>query len=138
MAVELPLSADRRGAAIVEFAILLPVLIVMLFGMLAYGQYFLLAHSVQQLANDAARATVAGVTPAERLTIAGATVTREKSSLPEAAAATITTAIDEATEKVTVRVRLDASNTPLFKTALFPMPDPVIERRAVVRPGGIA
>ena len=94
MAVELPLSADRRGAAIVEFAILLPVLIVMLFGMLAYGQYFLLAHSVQQLANDAARATVAGVTPAERLTIAGATVTREKSSLPEAAAATITTAID--------------------------------------------
>jgi Flp pilus assembly protein TadG len=138
MGRNLNFTADRRGAAIVEFAILLPVLILIMLGMLSYGQYFLLAHSIQQLANDAARATVAGVTPAERLTIAGATVTREKASLPEAASAAITTAVDEATEKVTVRVRLDASNTPLFRNTIVPLPDAVIERRAVVRPGGIA
>lgn len=138
MGTKATFSADRRGAAIVEFAILLPVLILIMLGMLSYGQYFLLAHSIQQLANDAARATVAGMTPAERLTIAGATVTREKASLPEAASANITTAVDEATERVTVRVRLDATNTPLFRNTIVPLPDAVIERRAVVRPGGIA
>lgn len=130
------LRRDQRGTAVVEFAIVLPVLAVLLFGMLSYGQYFLLAHSAQQLANDAARATVAGMTPAERLTLAQASIARERSALPEAAAATITAAVEEAAERITVRVRIDASAMPLFRTAIVPLPDSTIERRAVVRPGG--
>lgn len=129
---------DRRGSAIIEFAIVLPVLVLLLFGLLAYGQYFLLAHSAQQLANDAARATVAGLSTAERLSLAQASVNREKAALPEAARSTITTAVDEAVDQVTVRVRLDASNVTLFRSQIIPMLDPVIERRAVIRPGGIA
>ena len=39
-----------------EFAIVAPVLVMLVFGILMYGGYFLMAHSVQQLANDAARA----------------------------------------------------------------------------------
>jgi Flp pilus assembly protein TadG len=129
---------DRRGSSIVEFAMVLPVLVMLLFGLLAYGQYFLLAHSTQQLANDAARATIAGMSTAERLTLAQASVNREKAALPEAARATITTAVDEAVDTVTVRVRMDASNVTLFRSQIIPMLDPVIERRAVIRPGGVA
>lgn len=144
MATKLPLVRDRSlvrdegGAVIVEFAIVLPVLVLLMFGLLAYGQYFLLAHSTQQLANDAARATIAGLSSAERLTLAQASVNREKAVLPEAARSTITTAVDEAVDTVTVRVRMDASNVTLFRSQIIPMLDPVIERRAVIRPGGIA
>lgn len=121
----------------VEFAILLPVFACMLFGLLGYGQYFLYAHSVQELANDAARATVAGLNTAERQTLAQQTVTAELASLRELTPSRVTTAVTEAGQSVTVRVRFDAGNAPLFRTTLLPMPDPVIERSAVVRMGGI-
>jgi Flp pilus assembly protein TadG len=138
MTTNLMFLRDRRGSSIVEFAMVLPVLVMLLFGLLAYGQYFLLAHSTQQLANDAARATLAGLSAAERLTLAQASVTRQKAALPEAARSTITTAVDETVDTVTVRVRMDASNISLFRSQIVPMLDPVIERRAVIRPGGVA
>ena len=55
------LTKDSAGTAVVEFAILTPVFLLMLTGMLAYGIYFGAAHSVQQLAADAARTAVAGI-----------------------------------------------------------------------------
>ncbi|UVO51837.1 pilus assembly protein [Sphingomonas sp. SUN019] len=127
---------DERGATIVEFALVLPLLAMLLLGILGYGQYFLLAHSAQQLANDAARATVAGLSPGERLTIANAAVARSLSTLPELKPQTVSLAVTEASELVTVRVRIDASGNPMFRVPLVPMPDPLIERRAVVRQGG--
>ena len=50
----------------------------------------------------------------------------------------VSTLIDESGGLVTVRVRFDASNIGLFRTPLVPMPDPVIERRAVIRAGGVS
>lgn len=132
------LAIDRRGNSLIEFAILLPVFAYMLYGMLGYGQYFLLAHSVQQLANDAARSTVAGMTASERLSLATATVSAELPALNELNAAHVTTGVTETSDTVTVSVRYDASNVALFKTRIVPMPDALIERRAVVRPGGVA
>ena len=52
----LTLAREERGAAIVEMALVLPLLLALLMGMLVYGQYFMLAHSVQQAANDARQA----------------------------------------------------------------------------------
>lgn len=132
------LRRDRRGATIVEFALVLPLLATLLLGILAYGQYFLLAHSTQQLANDAARATIAGVSAAERVTLANASVAREIATLPEIKAKPVSVAVEEAAELVTVRVRVDARDVGLFNVPLVPMPDPLIERHAVVRPGGFA
>src|SRR3546814_1825318 len=60
------LKTDRRGAVIVEMALVLPLLVTLLLGLVCYGQYFLIAHSVQQIANDAARATIGGLTSDER------------------------------------------------------------------------
>ena len=131
------LARDRRGATIVEFALVLPILICLLLGVLGYGQYFLLAHSVQQSANDAARATVAGLTPDERATLARSSVADDVTALGEFKAARIDTAIAETGDTVAVNVTLDAHGMGLFRTALVPMPDPRIERRAVVRRGGL-
>ena len=132
------LSHDRRGVAVIEFALLFPLLALVLLGVLGYGQYFLLAHSAQQLANDAARATVAGPSAAERRTLAQASVTRELASLPEIRPGTVATEVIEASQLVTVRVTLDASAMPLMHMRWLPMPPATIDRRAVVRPGGEA
>ena len=44
-------ASDRRGVAAIEFAILAPLLILMIAAILIYGDYFIMAHSIQQLAN---------------------------------------------------------------------------------------
>jgi hypothetical protein len=59
------------GGAAVEFAILAPVYLMMLAGMLAYGLYFGAAHSLQQLAADAARVAIAGLDWHERNYLVG-------------------------------------------------------------------
>lgn len=57
---------DTSGTSAIEFAILAPVFLLMLTGMLAYGIYFGAAHSLQQLAADAARTAIAGLDETER------------------------------------------------------------------------
>jgi Flp pilus assembly protein TadG len=131
------LSKDRRGAALIEFAIVLPAFACLLFGVMAYGQYFLLAHSVQQIANDAARATVAGLSAAERQALATSATSADLAALSQIDPRLVTTTVAETSDTVTVNVRLDASNMALFRTPLVPLPSAQIERRAVVRPGGI-
>lgn len=132
-----PLLRDSRGAAIVEFALLAPVLLMILLGMLGYGQYFLLAHSTQQLANDSARATIAGMSAAERLSLANATMARELLRLPEIRPGTASLTVAEAPPTITVSVRVDASRIGLFHVKLLPMPNPMIERSAVIQQGGV-
>ena len=128
----------RRGAALVEFAMLLPLMAMLLVGVLAYGQYFMIAHSVQQLANDAARSTVAGLSQAEHSSLAQSTVTKEASAMRTLDTTRLSLSTAETTDTVTVIVRFDTSVVPLIRTAMFAMPAAVIERRAVVRPGGWA
>lgn len=133
----LPFTRDPRGATIVEFALVLPLLICLLLGVLGYGQYFLLAHSVQQIANDAARATVAGLDADERVTLARQSVTDDVTALRQFATSRVTSAVDEQGDSIAVEVTLDAHGLPPFNTPIVPMPAPLIERRAVVRRGGL-
>src|SRR5690606_27718275 len=63
-------ATATSGAAAVEFAILLPLYLFFLLGMVAYGIYFGAAHSVQQLSADAARTAIAGLSAEERQTLA--------------------------------------------------------------------
>lgn len=130
------LAADGRGVAMVEFALALPVLVLLLFGMLGYGQYVLVAHVVQQIANDAARATVAGLSPDERRALAGESVAAALRAVPEVRADRLTAQTAEAPPHVVVTVRYDAGDLPLMRAGLVPMPPAVIERHAVVRQGG--
>lgn len=130
------LISDRRGAALVEAALALPVMAVLMVGMLAYGQYFLLAHAVQQFANDAARATVAGLTPTERRSLVSQSVSASVAGTGTLVGDRLTWQVSEAAPWTTVRLRYDAGDAALIRNALVPMPSPVIERSAVVRQGG--
>src|SRR3546814_13935692 len=60
----------ERAAAMVEMALVLPLFLALAMGILVYGRYFMLAHSVQQAANDGARAAITGPDPEDRRGIA--------------------------------------------------------------------
>lgn len=126
------LRRDRRAAALIEFALLLPMLLSLVMGVICYGQYIWLAHSVQSAANDAARAIVAGMTTSERLTLARAAVATDMASVPQLRANQIALAIEEGGARATVKLRVDARALTLLSTGMVPLPDPIIERRAVV------
>lgn len=64
---------DNRGVTALEFALIAPLLLMMIGGIVDYGNYFATAHAVQQTVNDAARAAIGGVTAAERQALAQTT-----------------------------------------------------------------
>jgi Flp pilus assembly protein TadG len=131
------LPADRRGAVLVEMALVLPLLASLLLGIVCYGRYFLVAHSVQQIANDAARVTVAGLTPAERDRLATQTAAAAAAANPEIDPADMTVAVREHGQTLSVRITFDARGE-FMRFPLVPMPSSRIERSAVVLVGGIA
>ena len=128
---------DESGTAAIEFAIVGPVLVLLLMGMLAYGGYFWLAHAVQQTANDSARAAVAGLNASERQSLAQATMTTDLGASDVLAAQNATLTVNNGTNSITVTVSYDASQSPFFAlNHLLPMPSPTIARSATVMIGG--
>ena len=132
---------SNDGTAAVEFALVLPVFLVLLLGILAYGVYFAAAHSTAQLAAEAARASVAGLTDTERATIAKASVANNVGNygvLLDPAKVTVEAAAlpDDVTE-FRVAVRYDASLLPIWSfTPFLPLPSQVIEQAAIIKRGG--
>lgn len=131
---------DDSGASAVEFAVVFPIFLLMTLAILAYGIYFGAAHSVQQLAADAARSSVPGLNEAERTQLTHSYVSNNAASYPLLVAnkVTVTTASGAATpDDMVVTVRYDSSALPIwgFRT-LFPLPSPIIERVAVIHRGG--
>ena len=131
---------DYRGASAVEFALILPVFMLIMVGTLSYGLYFGAAHSVQQLAAEAARATVSGLTPVERALLAQDSVNTSLPNYsmiqPERIAVTVGAHASNA-DLFDVAVTYDASNMPIWIfEGLLPLPPKVIQRAAVVRRGG--
>ena len=127
---------DQRGAAAIEFAILGPLLIVMIAAILVYGGYFMMAHSVQQLANDAARAAVAGMTDGERQTLAANCLSAE---LPAYgfAPASVQLSYSDPGGVATVSLAYDSSSNPIWSLkGLAPMPPSLIVRSAAIQLGG--
>ncbi|MEG3179738.1 TadE/TadG family type IV pilus assembly protein [Sphingomonas sp. LT1P40] len=132
------LVSNRRGTAIVEFAILLPVILALLVGVLSFGLYFGAAHSVQQLAADAARRSVAGETTAERQTLVTDFVTANGPAyfLIRANRLSQVSATVEAGGRLRVRIAYDASWLPIFSFArIIPLPDSTITRDCVILEG---
>ena len=64
------LCRDTRGIAALEFALVSPVLLLMLLGMVCLGLYFVYMHELQELSSSAARASVAGLNQTERDSLA--------------------------------------------------------------------
>lgn len=131
---------DRGGAAI-EFAILAPVYLLMLCGMLAYGLYFGAAHSLQQLAADAARISIAGLDSAERNSLVGTYLDRNAGSYMLLDRASLTYSIgDDPNDATQYRVvlRYDAIRLPIWNFyPPLPMPSRFMVYGATIRQGGL-
>lgn len=127
------LGQDRAGSMVVEAAFALPLLITLMIGIVSYGIWLMAAHSVQEAANHAARAAIAGINQAERDSLVDASLDNGllANGTVDAERVTVTTSLDGA--YYTVSIRYDAANSGIFASGLIPLPDEIIERDAVVR-----
>ncbi|MET0182527.1 MAG: TadE/TadG family type IV pilus assembly protein [Caulobacterales bacterium] len=129
--------ASREGAAAVEFAIVAPMLVILMLGIVAFGGYFFTAHTVQQLANDAARAAIAGLDDEERLSLAQDAVETAAADQPSMRGApNVSMTRDGA--MITLRVTYDASGD-FFSTfaGIAPSAPSQINATATIRTGGL-
>ena len=128
---------DRSGAVALEFAFLVPMLIFMVMGIIGYGGYFWMSHSVQQMANDAARAAIPGLNAAERASLARTSVNKSATDYAQLTASKVSTQVIDANGRLTVRVSYDAAQSFAFAVrGLAPMPSDQIQRQASVQLGG--
>lgn len=135
------LFRNDRGGAAVEFAILAPVYLMMLGGMLAYGLYFGAAHSLQQLAADAARISIAGLDSAERNRLVGAYLDRHAGGYMLLNRQYLTYSIGDDPADPTqysVALRYDAIELPIWNLyPPLPMPSRFMVYGATIRQGGL-
>ena len=132
---------DVSGTSAVEFAILAPVFIMLLTGMLAYGIYFGAAHSIQQMAADAARTSIAGISATERDKLVKAYLDSNAGDymLIERNRLTFTIG-DKPGDPTQYRVTLkyDASQLPIWNLyPPLPLPSTQIASTSTIRRGGL-
>lgn len=132
--------ARRDGASAVEFALIAPLFILLLVGIITFGAYFGMAHSVQQLAAEAARASIGGLDHQERVSHAEDAIDRLAPNYPLIVPARLAVeATPDPANPDFFRVRLiyDASSSPIWAfRSLVPLPPSLIERGAAIRRGG--
>jgi len=130
----------HTGASAVEFALVLPVFLMLVFGIVMFGAYLAMVHDVQQLAAEAARTSVAGLNETERKSLATSYVTQNAASYPLIVPAhlSVNAATSGSDPNVfIVTVNYDASNTFIYSLPSFvPAPPPVIVRSAAIPRGG--
>lgn len=137
----LRIFSAQAGAAALEFAILAPVFLLMATGLLAYGIYFGAAHSVQQLAADAARTSVAGLTASERASLVASFVANNANGYPLLDRQALSYAVgpepDDA-DDYRVTLSYDASDLPIWDLyPPLPLPSRTITYSSVIRLGGL-
>lgn len=129
----------RRGATAVEFALVLPLFLVLVFGIVVFGSYLAMVHGVQQLAAEAARSSIAGMSETERASLASTYVTSNAGTYPliDAAKLTVKAATSAANAKVfVVTVNYDASTSFIYALPFVPAPPSTIARSAAIPFGG--
>jgi Flp pilus assembly protein TadG len=132
---------EEEGSSAVEFALIAPVFLLIVFGAIGYGIYFGAAHSVQQLAADAARSAVAGLSGAERTALAQAFLANNGGAyvLIDPARLIIEAAPSPSDpDQFLVRVSYDASALPIWNLhPPLPLPDKTISFSSTIRNGGV-
>jgi Flp pilus assembly protein TadG len=132
---------SKKGTAAVEFALLSPLYLMLLMGLVAYGIYFGASHSVQQIAADAARIAVGGVDHAERQRLVNGFIAGHSDgyAFVDPSKLRVEFNADSATTQYfTVKVTYDARNLPIWQLAAnLPLPATSIIRQSVVRIGGV-
>lgn len=130
---------DKKGTAAVEFAMVAPLFIMILLTTIAYGIYLSTAHSIQQMAADAARTAVAGLSGEERLSLATDFVngvTLDGSFIKRGSLGVEVKADPANADRFTVALTYDARNLPIWQLYSFILPDTTIRRLSTIRIGG--
>jgi Flp pilus assembly protein TadG len=132
--------ASRRATAALEFALVSPVLILIIMGVVIFGLYMTLLHEVQELASSAARASVAGLNQTERNTLATNFINNfvANSGLlvpADVTVATTTTGTPPTSYQVSVTYNLKDTPIPALGS-LVSLPNTSIQRTAIVQFGG--
>lgn len=128
-------SLGTHGTGAIEFALVAPMLMALLIGIFAYGYWLTVDHGLQQLAGEAARASVAGITDAERDALArGAVATGVPAyGLIDPTRLQVATSATGGTFQVALTY--DMREFARFGS-LVPVPGPELRRAAVVQRGG--
>jgi Flp pilus assembly protein TadG len=132
---------SRAGNAAVEFALLVPILLALFAGIVAFGIYLGASHNLKQIAAEAARASIAGVSDQERGDLARR---RVASALTDGAMfkpGTVAVAVgpDPADATLyTVTLTFDAKSLGFSGlSGLVPLPPDLIQSTVSVRRGGL-
>lgn len=124
-------AGRRTGAAAIEFAIVGPFFLLLVVGMIVYGGWLWMAHSVQAAVSEGARAAVAGLDPAEREQLARDGVEGHLRNLGlRGADASVETSVDGRFFRVVVAY--DAAHYSLMALAPLTVSPPKVIRRAAV------
>jgi len=133
------LRACEQGLAALEFALLAPALLMLVFAVVLYSFYFAALMGVRHAAIEGARAAVAGLSTAERTALAqdrAQAVISGYGTLLAAGGGPVVTAVPDATGTFRVRVSYNMSGSPMMRYAAFvPMPSPTVSASVVVTNG---
>lgn len=130
----------RSGSAAVEFAIIAPVFILVLLTMIAYGIYLTAAYAVQQVAADAARTAIAGMSTNERQALAREYIDKSALNYIFLDKKNVNVVVDSDPFNITqftVTVEYDATELPIWSLYTYALPDKTIRRFSTIRIGGI-
>lgn len=127
------LLRDERGAALVEMAMVLPVLMLLIMGIIVYGQWLACANALQQSANEGARASLSGLSQEERALTARQTVADSLSHYDSIDQRKVAIGIQDDGTTLNVTVNYDMSDESVMKLPFVPIPDKVLSRSAAVR-----
>ncbi|WP_315919404.1 TadE/TadG family type IV pilus assembly protein [Mesorhizobium sp. SP-1A] len=132
---------DDKGASAIEFAMLAPLFILLILGMVAYGIYFGASHSIQQLAADAARTAISGLDAAERKQLVDKFLAANAAGYAFVDATKLKVEANDSSadpNQFEVSVLYDARNLPIWNLLPdLPMPGRTIARHSTIRMGGI-
>ena len=134
------LARCNAGTSAIEFAIVSPLLILLLFGMIAYGIYLGASHSIQQIAADAARTAVAGLNENERISLASNYIEHNAGAYPLIDQSKLSFDVEDNpadADEFSVAIRYDAHDLPIWN--LLPnltLPETTIRHSSTIRIGG--
>lgn len=135
----LPWRRDTRGTTAVEFALVAPIFLALLLGIIGFGQIISVHHGLQQLAAEAARASIAGLSDAERDALARQFVAANAGAYVSLDAARIqvsTTATAPPQSATEVTLSYDLGDALIYRLAPAMLPDPTVRRSAAIQRGG--
>jgi Flp pilus assembly protein TadG len=134
------LARSEQGTSAVEFAIVMPLFLVLVLGIIVYGSYLAVIHGLQQLAAEAARASVPGLSDVERSSLAQSYITSTAASYPLIMPRQLRVNAAPAPANANVFVvtlNYDASGMFIYALPnLVPLPSPNIVRSAAIQRGG--